>query len=56
MSYVNHVCQCAACNMRRSREAKAFDEGHAELVKIVKKMKAEKDAAATTQIEDETGS
>lgn len=27
----SHLCMCAACNMRRAREAKAFDEGFKEL-------------------------
>lgn len=40
----SHLCGCAACAMKRLHQAKVFDDGHKEFVKIIKKMKAEKDA------------
>ena len=33
----NHGCECAACNMRRAREAKAFDDGFKELCEKIKR-------------------
>jgi len=30
-------CQCAACNMRRQRQAKAFDDGFKELRKKIER-------------------
>lgn len=48
----SHNCECAACNMRRAREAKAFDESHKALRELIESGKLDHLKPKTNEIED----